>query len=76
MRALHPPRNVDALAAAIARLLDDPEERELLGRRGRNRVEQRYAVPVGCSQLLELWRSLSRTATPLSQTPSDVRAAD
>ena len=70
------PRDVDALAAAIARLLDDPEERELLGRRGRNRVEQRYAVPVGCSQLLELWRSLSRTATPLSQTPSDVRAAD
>ena len=38
-----PPRNDEALAAAILRLLNDPELSEKLGDSARNRVEQHYS---------------------------------
>jgi len=37
---LVPPRDAEALASALARLLDDPDLRESLGRAGRQRVEE------------------------------------
>ncbi|MFI6843573.1 glycosyltransferase family 4 protein [Kitasatospora sp. NBC_00085] len=37
-----PPGNADALAAALGRLLDDPELREALGEAGRERVLERF----------------------------------
>jgi glycosyltransferase involved in cell wall biosynthesis len=56
------PRDVDALTAAIARMLDRPDERNDLGCKGRQRAEKHYSVPVGCGQLVELWRSVSRNS--------------
>jgi glycosyltransferase involved in cell wall biosynthesis len=55
-----PPHDIDALAAAIAGLLDDPRKRQELARKGRKRVETLYSVPVGCRQLRQLWQSLKR----------------
>jgi glycosyltransferase involved in cell wall biosynthesis len=39
---LVPPRDVEALTAAIAGLLEDPERREELGRRGRERIDSLF----------------------------------
>ena len=39
---LVPPRDPEALAAAVKSLLDDPERRAAYGRAGRERVERRY----------------------------------
>jgi glycosyltransferase involved in cell wall biosynthesis len=66
-----PPRDVDALVAAMDQLLENGELRKEYGRRGRERVVAKYSVPIGCSQLLELWRSVIPTATPHSEVPSD-----
>ena len=41
---LVPPKDADALAAAIARLATDPELGRRLGRTGRDRVEERYRL--------------------------------
>jgi D-inositol-3-phosphate glycosyltransferase len=38
-----PPRDADALAAALRELLDDPERRAALGAKGRERARDRYA---------------------------------
>lgn len=54
-----PPRDVEALTAAIRRLAGDPVLRQELARRARERVEKNYSVPVGCGKLLELWRSVA-----------------
>jgi glycosyltransferase involved in cell wall biosynthesis len=55
---LVPPRNVDALATAIARLLDDPAQRLEIATRARRRVEQRY----------DLWRNGACLAQVLEST--------
>ncbi|MGD0652967.1 MAG: glycosyltransferase [Thermoguttaceae bacterium] len=55
-----PPRNADALADAIRDLLQNPQLRGQLGRKARQRALQLYSVPVGCEQLLNLWRSLGK----------------
>jgi glycosyltransferase involved in cell wall biosynthesis len=52
------PKNAGALADAIRRLVHDPQLREQFGRKARQRVLQLYSVPIGCGQLLDLWRSL------------------
>lgn len=59
-----PPRNAEALADAIRRLIGDPELRRKWGCMARERAEQLYSIPVGCSQLLDVWRSVTRTAKP------------
>jgi hypothetical protein len=41
-------------------LSDNSEKRAELGARARRRAEQFYSVTVGCAQLLDLWRSLSK----------------
>jgi glycosyltransferase involved in cell wall biosynthesis len=58
-----PPRDVDALTAAIAQLLVNGELQREYGRRGRERAMAKYSVPVGCSQLLDLWWSVRRKDT-------------
>jgi glycosyltransferase involved in cell wall biosynthesis len=55
------PKNTDELAAALSRLLNDPQLRETLGQKARQRAEQMYSVPVGCKQLLDLWRSMVKS---------------
>jgi glycosyltransferase involved in cell wall biosynthesis len=44
------------LAAAIARLLDDPELRKRMGRAGRKRVEDHFTVEHMASQIARLYR--------------------
>ena len=51
---LVPSRNTEALANALARLLDDPDLRERLGREGRKRVEERFDVQENVGRLIEL----------------------
>ena len=50
---LVPPGDAEALAAAVAALLDDPQRRERMGRAGRQRVQQHFswrAVAVATAQ--------------------------
>jgi glycosyltransferase involved in cell wall biosynthesis len=57
--ALYATPNDDAdLARAIARLLDDPEQRERMGRAGRERVERQLAWPHNAPNLLEAYRTV------------------
>lgn len=51
---LVPSRNTEALANALARLLDDPDLRERLGREGRKQVEERFDVQENVGRLIEL----------------------
>ncbi|HLZ45767.1 MAG TPA: glycosyltransferase [Gemmatimonadales bacterium] len=55
---LVPPRNVDALATAIARLLGDRAERLVIASNARRRVEAHY----------DLWRNGARLAVQLEST--------
>jgi glycosyltransferase involved in cell wall biosynthesis len=49
------PTDPAAVAAAINRLLDDPEEAERMGRNGRRSVEQRYNWQSERVKLLDLY---------------------
>jgi glycosyltransferase involved in cell wall biosynthesis len=55
-----PAKDMGALAEAIRMLSDNGKRRAELGARARRRAERLYSVPVGCAQLLDLWRSLSK----------------
>lgn len=59
---LVPPSDVDALAAAIARLADEPDLRSRLGRAGRQRVLERYDLGVNLDRLADVFRN--RLASP------------
>ena len=48
---LVPPAAPEALADAIARLLDDPDRRRALARAGRETVRARYDLPVVARQI-------------------------
>ncbi|HSN74662.1 MAG TPA: glycosyltransferase family 4 protein [Anaerolineae bacterium] len=54
------PTNVDAVAAAIARLLTDPAEACRLGQNGRRAFETQYNWQVLEQKLLQLYEELSR----------------
>jgi len=55
---LVPERDVGALVDAIETLIRDPERREEMGARGRDRIEQKHAIDVVCDDLLDLYQSL------------------
>lgn len=55
--ALVPPRDAGALAAAIATLLDDPTERERMGKAGRARVLQRFTWRRAAAQTVAAYES-------------------
>lgn len=52
---LVPPRDHEALAAAIMRLLDDPELRRRFGEAGRRRVEERFSLDVMTQRMLQIY---------------------
>jgi glycosyltransferase involved in cell wall biosynthesis len=63
---LVPPAEPAALAAAIGRLLDDPELGQRLGSEGRRRVELRYTRERMVGDTMDLYRRLLRR-TPLRE---------
>lgn len=52
---LVPPEDAPALAAALGRLLRDPELGRGMGRRGRAVLAERFAISRICADYLELW---------------------
>jgi glycosyltransferase involved in cell wall biosynthesis len=62
---LVPPRNVDLLADALSRLLNDRGLREQLGRRGREMVMNEFSVEMIIAQTMAVYRELiSPQTTP------------
>lgn len=55
---LVPPRDIAALAAAVAELARAPAERQRMGEAGRNLVERDFAEPVVAGQTLALYRAM------------------
>ena len=55
-----PAKDVGALTEAIRMLSGNGEKRAELAGNARRRAERLYSVPVGCEQLFDLWRSVSR----------------
>ena len=53
---LVPPGDVDALAAAIARLMSEPALRERLGRAARETAAQRFSLDSAVERLLGIYR--------------------
>jgi glycosyltransferase involved in cell wall biosynthesis len=60
---LVPPRQPQALAGALRRLLNDPALCERMGRRGRERVERDFSLATVVRQHLDLYRSLFDAST-------------
>jgi D-inositol-3-phosphate glycosyltransferase len=65
---LVPPRNVEALGAALGEILSQPEKLQSLGRAGREWVESRFSSGAVAGQVLSLYQSL----TPEKTTPEVV----
>jgi glycosyltransferase involved in cell wall biosynthesis len=53
---LVPVRDVDALAAAMRNLVDDPEKRRQMGRAGRELILKEFDKPIVLKKLLEIYR--------------------
>jgi glycosyltransferase involved in cell wall biosynthesis len=53
---LVPPSDSEALAAAIARLMDDTSAREALGKAGRKRIEEAYDLNENANRLARIFR--------------------
>ena len=56
---LVPPRNPEALAAAIVRLLDDEDMRRRMSERVRERAPKEFAIEVGCAKVAEVVRGVA-----------------
>ncbi len=54
-----PPRDPEALAAAINALIADPERRAAMGRAARERVEREFALDVMVDRVLALYREIA-----------------
>src|SRR5213078_4106251 len=59
-----PPRDVDALALALNRLLDDPEYRARLGETARARVRAEFTQERMAADILALYREILATVRP------------
>ena len=57
---LVPPRDPDALARAIVRILRDPVLARRMGREGRQRVEERFSLDHFVSRIEALYAELVR----------------
>ena len=57
---LVPPGDVDALEAAVARLMSDPTLRRTLGREARRTVEERFDITVNAKARIDLFDAISR----------------
>jgi glycosyltransferase involved in cell wall biosynthesis len=69
---LVPPGDVEALAAAIVRLMSDPQLRERLGRAARDTVAARFSLDSAVERLLGIYRRFGiepRAARPPRQAP-------
>jgi len=55
---LVPPRDPEALAAAIRELLEDPEQRAEMGRKGRQRVEELFSWEKVAERTVSVYREL------------------
>ena len=55
---LVPKERPEALAQAVARLLDDPESRDKLGRAGRARIEARFCWRVTAGHMVQYYREV------------------
>ena len=55
------PADTEGMAAAIARLMDDPQLRERLGKAGRVRVEERYQLNRNVGHLAEIFERRLRS---------------
>ena len=74
---LVPPRDVDALAAAIARVLNNPAQRLEIAARARRRVDERYDLWRNGGRLADRLRSIKRAPAqrlaPVAVTPGTAR---
>lgn len=59
---LVPPRDPDALARAVRRLLDDPQLAHRLGTAARDRVEQEFSEPLVVAQTMRLYADVLAAA--------------
>jgi glycosyltransferase involved in cell wall biosynthesis len=55
------PSDCEALADGLRRLVRDPESRERMARRGRERIKERYSVDRMVQRTSELYRKLKRS---------------
>jgi glycosyltransferase involved in cell wall biosynthesis len=55
---LVPPKDADALADGLQKLIDNPDLRKKMGAQGRERVEQNYDFSKFIERLLENYRSI------------------
>jgi glycosyltransferase involved in cell wall biosynthesis len=61
---LVPPRNPQALAAALKTLIEDPSLRARMGQAGRKRAEQNFSDSIICEKTLLVYDSLIPGSRP------------
>jgi glycosyltransferase involved in cell wall biosynthesis len=61
---LVPPRNPEALAAAISQLIKAPELRARMGAAARQRAEQEFADAIICRQTLLVYEEIAKRSAP------------
>lgn len=61
---LVPPDDVDALAQALIRILENPDQARAMGEAGRQRVEEHFAVPVILRKTLEVYALAQKHVQP------------
>lgn len=70
---LVPPNDPEALAGALAGLLDDPARAAAFGRAGRRLAEERFALPVTTRRLKHLLVAYGRVIPPMAAIRRDRR---